>query len=310
MKEPIRMQETEELPAALREAFGALGRDAPSAETVLRVQQTLQALPAASAGAGAAGTLGLGKLLVVVSLVAGAVTTGVVLKQRLAAPPSQQPTHEIVQAAPELVPAPSSAGVQTDMLSVAASEASEPAALPAPNARPASERTASPASPRPRPRAHAATAQPSAELSPQWVKGLLAPSRSGSEVPSASGDHAASSASDPAASTEQARTLSAAAASAHDAQATALSASVAAAQASEAQRLAQCKRLAARDPADALQKLEALARDVPHGVFLQERELLEIRLHERLGHQATAAELRQRFLTRYPGSVYGRALAP
>ena len=85
---------------------------------------------------------------------------------------------------------------------------------------------------------------------------------------------------------------------------------VASAQASEAQRLAQCKRLALRDPEQALREVEALAQQLPNGALVQERELLAIRLHERLGHQAIAAKLRQRFLERYPSSVYRRALVP
>jgi hypothetical protein len=81
-------------------------------------------------------------------------------------------------------------------------------------------------------------------------------------------------------------------------------------QASEAQKLAQCKRLAAHDPEQALRQVKALAREAPHGLFVQERELLEIRLHERLGHRAIAADLTQRFLERHPSSVYRRALSP
>jgi outer membrane protein assembly factor BamD (BamD/ComL family) len=79
---------------------------------------------------------------------------------------------------------------------------------------------------------------------------------------------------------------------------------------SEALLLSQAKRLAASDPEAALRRVESLAFHYPEGAFVQERELLEIQLHERLGHQQTAEQLIQRFRARHPASVYRRALAP
>ena len=74
--------------------------------------------------------------------------------------------------------------------------------------------------------------------------------------------------------------------------------------------MAQAKRLAGSDAAEALRKVEALAQRYPHGTFVQERELLAIQLHQRLGHTGLAAELIQRFHERFPHSVYRRTLAP
>lgn len=322
----MRMSETNELPPALRDAFGKLGSDVPSAETVLRIQRALEALPAAAPTVAAVGTLGVSKLLVVVTLLAGAATSTVLWKGRYGDLPGSEQASSADVAAPSHSGAPSSAPAASAAPSAAPAiqqeapnldptaneepagasitELAEPDVAPAPSAR--AERAEPVADARGTPRAKRSTGakQPNAELSAQWARSLIAPSagtttRAGAARGPESAGAAAATAQPSASATEQAVQAPSQPAP-----------SLAAAQASEAQKLAQCKRLAAQNPEEALRQLEALARETPHGVFVQERELLEIRLHERLGHRDTAAALTQQFLQRYPGSVYRRALTP
>lgn len=307
MKEPIRMQESDQLPTALREAFGALGRETPSAESVLRVQRALSALPAAAPGAAAVGMLGVGKLLVIATLVAGAVTTGVLLRGRLARSPLPEPASvELAPSEPALLPSiePSQTDAVSPVVEAAQAVAANPSAVEAaPHAMEPSKRRARQ---QPGPGARV----PHAELSGQWVRGLLVsePNASASEAvaPSAASRPQASSATVEAAESEPK------AVDALEPPAPEVPSRPGAptAQASEAQRLAQCKRLAQREPAEALRQVLVLARDVPNGVFMQERELLTIRLHQQLGHHATASALARSFLERYPNSVYRHKLAP
>ncbi|HEX6243420.1 MAG TPA: hypothetical protein VFZ61_21050 [Polyangiales bacterium] len=313
MKEPIRMRETDQLPAALRDAFGALGRDAPSAETVLRVQRALEALPAVTPAAAAVGGFGASKLLVLVTLIAGAVTTTYVVRSRQV-PQRADLAERAVQATPapeSLAPSAHGSAARTPVqatpaLEPQAAEQVAPSAAPAHAGMPerAPGRVSGSAPARLPARASNAGRAPSAELSSEWAQSLVAPAAS-RPTPAASarpGAVAAVASPQPAASEEQTPTAQQAAPTPDP--------GVAAVQASEAQKLAHCKRLAAHDPAQALLQLEALAREVPHGTFVQERELLEIRLHQRLGHAARAAELTRRFLESHPNSVYRRALAP
>jgi hypothetical protein len=329
MNEPIRMRETDQLPVELRDAFGTLGRDAPSVETVLRVQRALEALPAVTPAAAAVGTLGMSKLLVMVTLIAGAATSAMMLKGRLGATlfpraPEGALRHTAEQTsatnptpAPEpVVPPPASAENSLDPVSTQAAaptddRGSMATAAPEPRAARATGEAQRNA-PRARARAVAGAKTPSAALSAQWAQSLVPsqPStaqRAGAERGTASGQAVARPAER--ARSDEAKSDASSRARVASEPSPALP-SLAVAQANEAQKLAQCKRLAAHDPADALRQLEALAREAPHGVFVEERELLEIRLHERLGQPAIAAELTQRFLARHPNSVYRRALSP
>jgi hypothetical protein len=307
MKEPLRMGEANELPAALREAFQTMGRDAPSAETVLRVQRALQALPAAAPGAASIGTAAVGKLLGIAALVAGAFTSLVVLNRNVDAPHSERASRVLV----------GSAAQEHNSGSNEADEAK--ATLPASSA------------------GHAAAAGPRIDLNQadQPAGKLAAPGRAAppeivelSRRPStrpprvlrapAQASHARalsgqSAVQDKQEAVQKAQPLTAEQDATPDARAAAAPsepAGAANAQVDEAQWLAECRRLALRDPEEALRKLAALNRQVPVGVFTEERELLAIRLHEKLGHSATAKELAQRFHERYPNSVYGRALPP
>jgi hypothetical protein len=307
MKEPTRMCETDELPRALREAFGTLGREAPSAETALRVQRTLQALPKAVPAATAGATLGLGKLLVLATLIAGALTSAVVLKSRPLSPRAAEPASVISPAA---APAPRATAPETQTTEL----------VPA-----RSERAREPVKPRATQPAEDPARQ--AAASPQ-VTGSRQAAASPIPVPSPSGrglgrgaqraQHPRSAAQralaeDHTPDSRQAEPTPEQTPPSPAAQTPVTPQPAAArdvAQVSEAQRLAQCKQIAQRDPAEALRQVEALAQEVPYGALVQERELLAIRLHERLGHSATAQELARRFLERYPNSVYRRALMP
>jgi hypothetical protein len=313
MKEPIRMRESHELPSALRDAFGALSRDAPSEETVLRVQRALSALPAPVPGAAAAGMLGVSKLLVVVTLIAGALATAVVLTRRPVAPAAERASDTIPASAPSArAPAEAVRALQADAPSPGATRVGEPAAEPSARmgqvaqARDDKSDLVPPLSAQPPGSARAAGAARFAPRTPR----ARAPSQP-SSAQRALGDQRSPQSRDEAPpSADPGTSAPAAAALAEDQVPSAPPVLVASAQAGEAQRLAQCKRLALRDPEQALREVEALAQQLPNGALVQERELLAIRLHERLGHQAIAAELRQRFLARYPSSVYRRALLP
>ena len=71
----------------------------------------------------------------------------------------------------------------------------------------------------------------------------------------------------------------------------------------------RAKRLARSDPQGALRMLEAHAIHFPSGAFVEEREVLAIELHRRLGHAEVAERRAAQFLLRYPHSVYRSAVA-
>jgi hypothetical protein len=312
MKEPIRMREGHELPSALRDAFGALSRDAPSEETVLRVQRALSALPASVPGAAAAGTLAVGKLLVVVTMVAGALAAGLVLTRRSPAPRAERDSAALHAPAPHaLAPAEPDRAREASAAARATTELRESAAAPDLRARgsaqPGGDERAL-ASPTSAPRV-AANAAGAAHVAPRTARAHASSQPSSTQRAE---QRAAPSGAEAAAPTDQGTPEPKVGPRHADQVPAALAppARAAEAQASEAQRLAQCKRLALRDPEQALHEVEALAQQLPNGALVQERELLAIRLHEQLGHDALAAQLKQRFLERYPSSVYRRALAP
>lgn len=267
MNEPIRLSESNQLPHALRAAFGAMGRVAPSMETVLRVQHVLQAMPVAVPNVAAASGLSLAKLFVIATLITGGVSTPLVWKSRPWASIERSPWSAPVQepVVPPSVPAPAPV-----------------IAAPAPVVRASVEDNAHVAQHRSRQGTLKRRAAHAAALA------TVVEAAEPAEVSVTEPDHALVADALPSAPAP---------------------ASVNAA-ADEAQQLARCKQLATRDPERALRELDMLARTHPHGAFLQERDLLEIRLRARLGDGAAAAALSQRFLQRYPNSVYRRALAP
>jgi hypothetical protein len=73
----------------------------------------------------------------------------------------------------------------------------------------------------------------------------------------------------------------------------------------EAGLLYRAKRLSSSEPKAALRLLVLHEASFPAGAFAQERDMLEIQIHERLGHAATAKRLAASFKQRYPSSVYG-----
>jgi hypothetical protein len=73
----------------------------------------------------------------------------------------------------------------------------------------------------------------------------------------------------------------------------------------EASLLYRARRLASSDPNGALRLLVLHEASFPSGSFGEERDMLEIQVHERLGHRALAQRLAAQFRARYPGSVYG-----
>jgi hypothetical protein len=72
----------------------------------------------------------------------------------------------------------------------------------------------------------------------------------------------------------------------------------------EAGLLYRARRLASSDPKAALRLLVLHEASFPDGAFVQERDVLEIQIHERLGHTATAKRLAALFKQRHPESVY------
>ena len=77
---------------------------------------------------------------------------------------------------------------------------------------------------------------------------------------------------------------------------------------SEAQLLYRAKRLASEDPTSALGVLESCRARFPRGELTQERDVLAIQLHARLGHSATAKRLIAEFRKRFPNSIYSSAI--
>ena len=72
----------------------------------------------------------------------------------------------------------------------------------------------------------------------------------------------------------------------------------------EAGLLYRAKRLSSSEPNAALRLLVLHEASFPTGAFAEERDMLEIQIHERLGHRATVKRLAAIFKQRYPGSVY------
>lgn len=286
MKEPLRMGEGDQLPTALRDAFKTLGSEAPNAETVLRVQRALSALPAAAPGAAAVGGFGAGKLLVIATLIAGGITSALVLNQRAEAPRSERARPAEVEPVAE--PAVSEERLGTNAPEVAPVPALEPSAATTRREQP-----------------KAGTLQTASEVkaarleSPRAARGASPTAKPAPRASSLIAPHVTRAAEEAPARAEE-----------REPEAAAPSPAAENPPVNEAALLAECKRLAQNQPEQALEKLALLARKVPYGVFVPERELLAIRLHERLGHSAEARELARRFRERYPNSVYLRTLPP
>jgi hypothetical protein len=291
MKEPTRLCDGDQLPSALRDAFRALEHDAPSAQVVVRVQQALHALPVATPGALAVSALSTGKLVALTTLLVGSLASVVLLRSEGALKPAARSSES--SAAESVAPA-QAAPLHGESTRVAPARDDEPAAAPSaaaavPHAGARAERSAPQAGARSTARAgdrpsrgkSTASSASTAQASSTAVESSVA-----AEVPAASvNDDTTPTPDEPAPS-------------------------AAVSHAVEAKLLVQAKRLATRDPEAALRHVEALAARFPDGVFVQERSLLAIQLHRRLGHTALAEQLARQFQDRYPRSVYRRALPP
>jgi hypothetical protein len=78
----------------------------------------------------------------------------------------------------------------------------------------------------------------------------------------------------------------------------------------EAGLLYRAKRLAVREPRAALRLLASHAEHFPQGALAEERDVLAIQLHRKLGDAATVQRLAAQFRVRYPDSMYLRSLNP
>ena len=78
----------------------------------------------------------------------------------------------------------------------------------------------------------------------------------------------------------------------------------------EAGLLYRAKRVSSANPTAALSLLELHAQHFPDSAFRQEREVLVIKLHQRLGHVALARQLAAQFRARFPSSVYRVSVEP
>jgi hypothetical protein len=76
----------------------------------------------------------------------------------------------------------------------------------------------------------------------------------------------------------------------------------------ELELLRKAQEVLHRFPAVSEARLAEHARDYPHGVFEQEREMLRIELALARGERVRARELAQKFMTRFAGSTYQRRL--
>jgi len=82
------------------------------------------------------------------------------------------------------------------------------------------------------------------------------------------------------------------------------------AQLSEAELLEQARAALKSDPSRALQRANEHARRFPHGVLVQEREVLAIQALRRLGRDAEAERRAEAFAKAFPGSAFQRQLKP
>jgi hypothetical protein len=77
---------------------------------------------------------------------------------------------------------------------------------------------------------------------------------------------------------------------------------------SEAELLEQARTALKSDPARALQKANETAQHYPHGVLVQEREVLAIQALRKLGRNAEADRRAAAFGKAFPGSAFQRKL--
>jgi hypothetical protein len=304
VKDPQRLSDRADLPDDLQHALRGLGRNAPPADAVARIQRSLNALsvPPGPGGGSMIASSGFRAVALKATVVAvgsaAAVLFAVAL--RLSSPAAhsgQSDSTPPVAAAEERVQL-------AEAVSTPAAEETDPLQPPAVG--------------------HAETTQAThhrrslRERAPQ----RRAPREPGSGAVSAATSHdvpsglAGNAEPDPA----QGASTVAAASDAHATEAQALDAHVAAAESlralakapapeDEASLLYRAKKLARTDRSAALRMLDQHATHFPKGTLVEEREVLAIDLLRGLGRKPEAEQRAAEFLQHFPASSYRRAVA-
>jgi hypothetical protein len=324
MKQPRRLLQHDGAPAALRDALRALEGRGPSPDALLRMRAKLPATAPAAVSGGVVGTAGSGVAgsgvgLSHIVLLGFAATAALTLQ-------NPKPPLNLERAQSEV---PALVTLHAEARAVDA------------NTREPDEAIASPTTPRELDTAVVRQKQPS-------FHGAAGPRRARSSAigrasapPRSSGDRLAQSSevdarsnepaqlSERASSNERAElgglerpnapAAAAAAAESEPQEPVALQPKAASAPRTpaaaldpqdEASFLYRAKRLAARDPQAALHLLEAHSKYFPKGALAEERDVLSIQLHRKLGDAAGAQRMAAQFRTRFPNSVYFRSVAP
>jgi hypothetical protein len=275
--EPKRLLDEHATPNALRDALQALRDRAPTPAAAARMREQI-AKPVPPAPRAPSVLLSFTLLALIGALVWSAWPRHEPARAPSAAAPSEAPLQPMptAQKASELKtsrPVARAIELPAQTEPVALQPAAQPiaaAASPAPSVAlaevPLPKRTREPLAPKPSTAPAPDTAAPSAEITPEPI----AKARSKAE---------------PLAQSEEAERLFA------DPQ-------------DEAGLLYRARRLASSDPKAALRLLVLHEASFPDGAFVQERDMLEIQIHERLGQVATAKRLAAMFKQRYPDSVY------
>jgi hypothetical protein len=271
---PARLLDTQATPRELRDALQALRERAPSAEAAARIEQRL-GQPVQAAARVPRSLIALGLLALF-----GAAGLWVWPEHQAIRPPRSAarwqapslplPAAIAAPAAPS-TPAPRAprAPIESEVAMAAAPQPSEPAAVSAPAALPvrALKRAKAPPS----------VPQTALAIQPVAVNDTLAAAE-----PAPAETVARNSIAPPPEDAER----------------------VFADPQDEPGLLYRARRLSSSDPSAALRLLVLHEASFPEGAFVQERDMLEIQIHERLGHAATAKRLAALFKQRYPESVY------
>ena len=310
MREPKRLRDSDELPRSLREALRSLQRQAPTTDAVARVERVLEELPASPAahsavsfGAGSFKTLTISvvtTLAAVSAIVLPMHWTGTLPPPRAPDAPALSPqedpadadakqpsAHSEPQAQPRGAAEDASRSVlrrvREEPTRRAQARVKGPAAAsegvariePRSQAVPSHLETRPDAQPASNPQREAPAAPPESNVHSR------PPARPSAGVVSGDGALATGEPTDTERFTSD----------------------------SEARLLYRAKSLAARAPEEALGVIAVLAERFPRGALAQEREVLAIQLHARLGHSTTVQRKIVEFRARFPNSVYVRSLS-
>jgi len=296
---PKRLLESQDTPDALREALRALGGDRPSPEAVGRVQETLDGLAPTTMA-----KLGIVSVLLPVGAVVGVAILALVSVQRDAPEPDPRTSVGAGATALDAVRMTEGPSRPQPMQDTTTEVSASPVAPAAGRGKrlgvvptPATRRPALPARPpasgpagEPPPQAPEAPKAPEAtgpQPAPPTRKAAARPIRSAPIAPPQPAESRATRPPDEEAS--------------HP--------SVPEPQ-DEAGLLYRARRAASRHPREALRLLDTHRFYFPGGALVEEREVLAIELHRRLGHTDEARRLSERFRIQHPDSVYHRVLSP